>query len=71
MSAVGHVRGTLRLEIGNSDVNLGEVSIPLVVEAPIRQHSGDEPAAVRLVADLERVRNLVQEVMRSEVSGDE
>lgn len=71
MSAVGEVRGTLRLKIGDSDVNLGEVSIPLVVESPLRRDSGDEPAAIRLVAYLERVRNLVQELMRSEVSGDE
>lgn len=71
MSAVGRVRGNLRLRIGDADVNLGNVSIPLMAETPVRA-SGVELVAIRLTADLEEVRDAVQEIFnQTEVSGNE
>ena len=71
MSAVGRVRGNLRLRIGDADVNLGDVSIPLMAETPVRRSSGEELVAIRLTADLEEVRGTVQEIFnQTEVSDD-
>ena len=53
-------------------LNLGDVSIPLRVETPMRRSSGEELVAIRLTADLEEVRDAVQEIFnQTEVSGDE
>ncbi len=64
MKTVGHIRGMLVLRIDDSEVNLGEVSIPLAARTVRSVVAGSPEIAVELKADLEKVRGLVQDVLR-------
>ena len=64
MATAGYLRGQLSITFpGGTTSNLGEVSIPIRTrEAPIHT-SGSPEITVELVANLEEVRNTIQELL--------
>ena len=63
---VGSIKGTLRLQVGGADLNLGTVTIPLSANTLPRTDSGSEEIAIGITCDLEEMRRVIQELFSQE-----
>lgn len=69
MSGVGSIRGKLVLVVGDAELQIGTVSLPLKVTRVCPE--GKSRMAFGLGVDLESVTETVQAIFAEAVSGDE
>lgn len=68
MSTLGYLRGTLKLELENGTVNLGQVSLPLTARVIPSHSSASDEVAVEIRADLDEVRDFIQQVFNGKAA---
>ena len=61
---VGTLRGSLTLTFPDAEpLNLGTIDIPLEAVNASRVHSGSDEISIRIVADLEKLRDNIQALL--------
>ena len=65
-TTAGSIKGTLRLQVGATDLNLGTIDIPLrVINSGLKEVGSDE-ITIGLATDLKEMRRVIQELFSQE-----
>ena len=63
---IGGITGTLRLQVGDADLNLGTINIPLrAINSGLKEVGSDE-ITIGLATDLKEMRRVIQELFSQE-----
>lgn len=64
MSSVGNIRGQLIFRLAGTDLNLGDVLIPLEIKTSMHRSSGDDTPAIGLAVNLAEVRDVIAAILQ-------